>query len=252
MGVTEGPHKLISSDNIIPDASILQNRMYRDEIITSIDELRIKLASRKVDKKGIQNNLKLMKMRKEAVANEDLEIVERELGEITMDIENPTHRLQKSVQVIVTIYTVATLIAFGFLTSSASIMLPSFNIPYSVLLMGLIGSLVSMYVKLHNIGTLEPSECYLTAWFIINPPIAVVMAGIFFGIVQMFLPIIPMDLIDESWPFWILAWIVGLNNWVFIFEKISGIASKNSLYYRRYSGDIPGDQQGIARTLKGA
>lgn len=230
MAVTEGPHKLISSDRekTIQENTMSNSRMYRDEIIKNIDELRRKLASRKVDKKGIQNNLKLMKMREEAVASDDLDIVERELSEITMDIENPTHRMQKSVSIIVTLYTVGTLIAFLFLTSSASIMLPSFNIPYSVLLMGLIGSLVSMYVKLHNIGKLEPTNYDLTVWFIINPPIAVVMAGIFFGIVQMFLPIIPMDLIDESWPFWILAWIVGLNNWVFIFERVSGFAGKST------------------------
>jgi hypothetical protein len=230
MAVPEGPHKLIHSDRdrMSPDSYISNNRVYREEIIKGIDVLRKKLDLQKVNKKGILYNLKLMKMREEAISCDDLDMVEKELGEITMDIENPTHRMKKSISIIVTLYTLVALISFLFLTSSASIMLPSFNIPYSVLLMGLIGSLVSMYVKLHNIGGLKPSSYDLTVWFIINPPIAVVMAGIFFGIVQMFLPIIPMDLIDESWPYWILAWIVGLNNWVFIFEKISSLVGKTN------------------------
>lgn len=230
MAVPEGPHKLISSDHqrTGPGSYMSDTRVYREEIIKNIDMLRDKLAVQKVNKKGLLYNLKLMKMREEAISSDDLDMVEKELGEMTMDIENPTHRMKKSVSIIVTLYTFVALISFLFLTTSASIMLPSFNIPYSVLLMGLIGSLVSMYVKLHNIGSLEPSNYDLKVWFIINPPIAVVMAGIFFGIVQMFLPIIPVDLIDESWPNWILAWIVGMNNWVFIFEKISSLVGNTT------------------------
>ncbi len=230
MAVPEGPHKLIHSDRdrINPDSYISNSRAYRDEIIKNIDIIRKKLDLQKANKKGILYNLRLMKMREEANSSDDLDMVEKELGEITMDIENPTHRMKKSISIIVSLYTLVALLSFLFLTSSASIMLPSFNIPYSVLLMGLIGSLVSMYVKLHNLGGIKPSSYHLTVWFIINPPIAVVMAGIFFGIVQMFLPIIPMDLIDESWPYWILAWIVGLNNWVFIFEKTSGLVGNTN------------------------
>jgi len=31
-----------------------------------------------------------------------------------------------------------------------------------------------------------------------------------------------------SWPFWILAWVVGLINWVSFYEKIAGIGKKQT------------------------
>jgi hypothetical protein len=86
--------------------------------------------------------------------------------------------------------------------------------------MGLIGSLVSMYIKLPNIRVREPLSYDSTVWFIISPPVAVIMAGIFFGIVQVILPLIQVELSDESWFFWILAWMVGFVNWVFLYERL--------------------------------
>jgi len=210
-----------SVSRFMPDSSL-----YRKEIIKNVDELRRKLNEQKTDRRSIQNQLKLLKMREDAAGNGNLSTIEKELWAMAADIEDPAFRMKQSISIIVSIYTLTALIGFFFLTSSSSFMLPSFNIPYSVLLMGLIGSLVSMYVKLHNIRKTKPTPSDLTVWFIINPPIAVVMAGIFFGIVQMFVPIIPFELIDESWPFWILAWIVGLNNWVFLFERLSHLAIK--------------------------
>jgi hypothetical protein len=88
--------------------------------------------------------------------------------------------------------------------------------------MGLVGCLVSLYVKLPNIRVREPLSHDSTIWFLISPPVAVIMAGIVFGIVQIFLPVIQVNLSDESWFFWILAWVVGFINWVYIYEKISG------------------------------
>ncbi len=202
------------------------NSSYRKEIVKNIDELGRKLNDQKADRRSIQNRLKLLKMREDATGNGDLLTIEQELWAMAAEIEDPAFRMQHSISIIVSLYTMVALIGFFFLTSSSSIMLPSFNIPYSVLLMGLIGSLVSMYVKLHNIRKTKEVSSDSTVWFIINPPIAVVMAGIFFGVVQMFVPIMPFELIDESWPFWILAWIVGLNNWVYLFEQLSRTAIK--------------------------
>ena len=85
-----------------------------------------------------------------------------------------------------------------------------------------IGNLVSMYIKLPNIRIREPLSYDSTIWFIISPPVAVIMAGIAFGIVQIFLPVIQVELSDESWFFWVMAWVVGFVNWVYIYEKISG------------------------------
>ncbi len=203
------------------------NTIYRKEILKNVDDLSRKINNQKADRRSIQNQLKLSKLREGATGNENLSMIEKELWAMAAEIEDPAFRMQHSISIIVTVYTLTALIGFFFLTSSSSIMLPSFNIPYSVLLMGLIGSLVSMYVKLHNFRKTEPATSDSIVWFIINPPIAVVMAGIFFGVVQMFVPIIPFELIDESWPFWILAWIVGLNNWVFLFEKLSRLKIQN-------------------------
>jgi hypothetical protein len=68
---------------------------------------------------------------------------------------------------------------------------------------------------------------------LISPPVAVVMAGIVFGFVQIFLPVLQVRLSDESWFFWILAWIVGFINWVFIYEKISGGLKKRAAEFKR-------------------
>ena len=114
------------------------------------------------------------------------------------------------------------LISFLVFTFTNAIILPSFNIPYSVLLMGLIGNLVSMYVKLPNIRIREPLSYDSTIWFVISPPVAIIMAGLAFGLVQIVLPVIQVELSDESWFFWVLAFFVGFINWVYLYEKVSG------------------------------
>ncbi len=224
----EVENTFISSDQEHENVSrfIPENSLYRKEIIKHIEELKRKLYNQKPNRRSIQNQLKLLQMKEEAAGNGNLTTIEKELWTLAVEIEDPVFKMLNSIAIIVFLYTLAALIGFFGLTSSSSIMLPSFNIPYSVLLMGLIGSLVSMYVKLYNIRKMKPESSDSTVWFIINPPIAVVMAGIFFGIVQMFVPVIPFEMIDESWPFWILAWIVGLNNWVFMFERFSSLAIK--------------------------
>ena len=136
--------------------------------------------------------------------------------------------MQRNIALIVIAYTALAFASFLALNIFNRIMLPSFNIPYSVLLMGLVGSLVSMYVKLPNLRVSEPLSYDQTIWFIINPPISVIMAGICFGLIQIFLPMLPLALTDESWPFWILAWVVGLNNWVHFYEKLIGKRRRQS------------------------
>jgi hypothetical protein len=46
------------------------------------------------------------------------------------------------------------------------------------------------------------------------------MAGISFGIVQIFLDVFQINLSDESWLILILAWIVGFVNWVYLYERL--------------------------------
>jgi uncharacterized membrane protein len=58
------------------------------------------------------------------------------------------------------------------------------------------------------------------------------MAGIFFGIAQIFIPVGQIDFSAESWLFWIIAWIVGLINWVYFYERLSN-GVKSSVLMRR-------------------
>jgi uncharacterized membrane protein len=110
--------------------------------------------------------------------------------------------------------------------------------------MGLIGSLVSMYVKLPNSRAREEISYDSTLWFIISPPVAVIMAGICFGIVQIFLPMFEINFSDESWFFWILAWVVGFVNWVYLYESLSNGLKKKSIK----SGKLKNENIQIVKT----
>jgi len=229
MSEAKGQQVILSKDGgRIGDLSVPASAEYREEIINTIDDYRYKIQNQRMDRTRIKNRLKLLKMRDEAMDGTDLTGIEKALWEMAVDIEEPTFRMQRNIAFIVIGYTLFAFASFLALNIFNRIMLPSFNIPYSVLLMGLIGSLVSMYVKLPNLRVSEPLSYDQTVWFIINPPIAVIMAGIFFGLIQIFLPLLPMALADESWPFWILAWVVGLNNWVHFYEKLIGSKRRKS------------------------
>ena len=210
------------------DMTVACSAEYREEIISTIDDYRYKIQNQRMDRTRIKNRLKLLKMRDEAMESSDLTSIEKVLWEMAVDIEEPTFRMQRNIAFIVVGYSLLAFASFLALIYYNRIMLPSFNIPYSVLLMGLIGSLVSMYVKLPNLRVSEPLSYDQTVWFIINPPIAVIMAGVCFGLIQILLPLLPWSLADESWPFWILAWVVGLNNWVHFYEKLIGKRRRTS------------------------
>jgi hypothetical protein len=194
---------------------------YRQEIIQTIDKYRKKIENQRIDRQRIKNHLKLLQMREKVYENGNLSKIEQELSAMWTDIEEPSLRMQRNVSIVIFLYTLIALISFILLAITDAIMLPSFNIPYSVLLMGLVGCLVSMYVKLPNIRIRQPLSYDPIVWFIISPPVAVIMAGIFFGIVQIFLAVIQIDLYDESWLFWILAWVVGFVNWVYFYERLN-------------------------------
>jgi hypothetical protein len=217
-----------SNQPMIPRTSIQDSQTYREEISLTIDSLRDQLADRTIDKRTIENNLNLMRMKEEAKVIEDISRVEKQLWSIAVNIQDPTFNKQRIIISIVIFYTLLTFAGFLTLTFSDRVLLPGFNIPYSVLLMGLVGSLVSLFARLNRVRKSRSIERGLAAWFITNPPIAVIMSGIFFGLVQIMLPVFEIQLLDESWPFWILAWLVGLNNWVYLFEKFSALGDKDA------------------------
>jgi curved DNA-binding protein CbpA len=228
-----GKDIILSSDgDQVPDVPSTVTSAYRQDIIQTIDQYKEKIENQKMDRKRIINRLKLLQMRKNVYENENLAEVEHELLEMSVDIEAPSLRMQRSISIVVFFYTLLALIGFVALAITDAIILPGFNIPYSVLLMGLVGCLVSMYVKLPNIRIRQPLSYDPTVWFIISPIVAVIMAGIFFGIAQIFIPADQIDLSDESWIFWIIAWIVGLINWVYFYERLSN-GVKGSVLTRR-------------------
>ena len=202
---------------------------YRREIIQIIDRYADKLKSRRIGKNIIKNRLRLMHLREVAYHSDNLPDLEKELWTMAVDIEEPGLRVQRNISVVIIVYTLSALLSFITLTATDAIMLPSFNIPYSVLLMGLVGCLVSMFVKLPSIRIRETLTHESIVWFIISPPVAIIMSGICFGIVQIFLPLFEVEVSDESWFFWILAWCIGFVNWVYLYEKLSGgIKSKTA------------------------
>lgn len=213
---------------MVASTAIQGSEAYREEIRETIDDLRAQLVGRAVDKATIENNLNLMRMKEEVRVVEDVARLERQLWTIAVAIQDPSLRKQRTIVSIVIIYTLLTFGGFLALTFSDTVLLPSFNIPYSVLLMGLVGSLVSLYARMSRLKKRNSVEKDQTVWFIINPPIAVVMAGISFGIAQILLPMFEVQVLDESWPFWLLAWLVGLNNWVYLFEKFSAFGDRSA------------------------
>jgi hypothetical protein len=227
----EGREVIISDSSSAPDVICTETSAYRNEIIQTIDRFRDKLRDQRMDKNKIKNRLKLLQMKERVYESDNLPEIEKELWEMAVDIEEPTLRMQRNISIVISLYTLLAFVSFIVLTITDAIMLPSFNIPYSVLLMGLIGSLVSMYIKLPNIRVREPLSYDSTVWFIISPPVAVIMAGIFFGLVQVFLPFIQVELSDESWFFWILAWMVGFVNWVFLYERLGSGLKKGGVRY---------------------
>ncbi len=205
----------------------MENSTRRNKMIKMIDDFYDSLNDQRMVKNKIKNRFKLLQMKERIYEAENLPEIEKELGEMAGDMEDPTFRMQHCISFVIIIYTFLSFAGFIAINISDMIMLPNFNIPYSVLLMGLIGSLVSMYIKLPKVFVKELLSYEFTVWFIISPPVAIIMAGIFFGIVQIFLPVLQVELSDESWVFWILAWVVGLINWVFLYEWLSNGLKKS-------------------------
>jgi hypothetical protein len=204
----------------IPDVSSNVRFAYRHEIIQTIDNYSRKIKNERIDRQGIKNLLKLLQMREVVYESGDLSEIEQELLTMSGDIEEPSSRMQRNVSIVIFSYTLIALASFILINIADAVMLHSFNIPYTVLLMGLVGCLVRMYLKLPSIRIRQTLRYNPIVWFIISPPIAVIMAAIFFGIVKTFLHLIQVDLYDESWLFWIQAWVVGFVNWVHFFSKI--------------------------------
>ncbi len=216
--------KFVNADNLanpISDAPDTIKSACRHEIIQAIDKYRKKIIKHRTDRQGIINLLKLLQMRQKLYESGNLSEIEEELLAISSDIEASFVRMQRNVYIVIVSYTLIALISFILLRITDAIMLHSFNIPYTVLLMGLVGCLLSMYVKLPNIRTRQPLSYDPTVWCIVSPPVAVIMSGIFFGMVQIILSVIQVELYDESWLFWIQAWIVGFVNWVYMYERLS-------------------------------
>jgi len=171
---------------------------YSLELIQTIDEYRNKLKVQRIDRRKIHNRLRLLQMREQIVKNGKPSEIEKELRSMSVDIEAPDLRMRRQISIVIVSYTFFVVASFVLLTVTDRIMLPGFNIPYSVLLMGLVGSLVSMFVKLPNIRVRQPLSYDVTIWFVINPLVAMVMAGIFFGIAQIFMQLFLFQLMDES------------------------------------------------------
>ena len=195
---------------------------YRQEMMQTIEHCRKNIEIHKFDKQGIRNHFRFSQIKRQFHEKGDLSEIEPELQAMLADIEESSLRIRRNISFIILLYTLIAMVSFVLLTSTNAFMLPSFNIPYSILLMGLIGCIASMYLKLPNIRSEQPLRYDLTIWFIICPPVAVILAGISYGVLQIFLPLIPIELPDDSWVFLILAFFVGFVNWIYFYESLKG------------------------------
>ena len=222
MSENKGRDVMLSSDsNQMPDVFSADTAAHRKEVIQAIDDYTEKLNSRKLGRNGIKSRLKLLQMRDRVNNGDSLHAIEKQLWEMAIDIEEPSLRIQRNVSGVIILYTLFALTTFMLIIFTDAIILPSFNIPYSVLMMGLLGCLVSMYVKLPNIRARKPVSYDSILWFVISPPVAVIMAGIVFGVIQILLPLFQVSISDESWFIWIMAWLVGFVNWISLYDRLS-------------------------------
>ena len=217
---------------LVTEAFEDQDSSYRREIIQIIDRYSEKLKNERAGKNSIKSRLRLMHMKEVAYQSENLPDLEKELWTMAVDIEEPSLRMQRNISAVILLYALFALLSFIVLTATDAIMLPSFNIPYSVLLMGLVGCLVSMFVKLPSTRIRKTLNHDSILWYIISPPVAVIMSGICFGIVQIFLPVLDVEASDESWFFWILAWCIGFINWIYLYEWLSGGLKKKTTEHK--------------------
>ena len=196
------------------------NDAYRQEIVRTIDSCRKDAEQMPTDKLGVINRLKFLRLKEKVDHTKDLSALEPELLKMLADMEDSNLRRRNIISAIIVSYTLLAILSFLVLTVTNAIMLPSFNIPYSILWMGLIGCVVSMWLRLPNIRAEQSLPYDMTIWFIICPPIAVIAAGIFFGLAQLLLSLFDLDVSDESWLFWILAFGVGFVNWIHFYERV--------------------------------
>ena len=216
-----GPGKTSSNVNLLFSRATSGSREARlQQVVQVIDSYIEKLKACRMDRFCISKRLKLMQMRERAIGGENLAVIEKDLWAMAADIENPSLRIQRNVMIVTALYTLIAVSSFSLLAITEAILIPNFNIPYSILMMGLLGSLSSMYIILPNFQSRKTVSDTTTLIFIIKPPIAVIMAGLFFGLIQLLLPLaqkllpfVPINLSDESWFYWVMAWCVGFINW---------------------------------------
>lgn len=231
----------MESNNPVKLLQDIATSAYREDLVRTLVEFREKLEGKSLTHQQLKIKYKVLRALDLAYKNENLPKVEKLIRSTTSFFAEPTHLVQFRISMVIVVYTILTVIGFTMLTMSESIMLPSFNIPYSVLLMGMIGCLVSMYVKLPRVKNEDQLRPDAAVWFIISPPISIIMAGLFFGLCQIVLNLATADITSEYWYYWILAWIVGFINWVSVYEKTNwgvGAVKQGTTIREKVADDI--------------
>ena len=192
------------------------------ELIDTIDYYADKIELQKFSRQDIRNRLKFLRIQEKIHDKGSLAEVGAELQEMLADIETTSLRTRRNIFFIILSYTLLSIAGFVLLSITNAFMLPGFNVPYTVLFMGLVGCIASMYLKLPNIRAEKPLQYDPTIWFIICPLIAVVVAGISYGVLQMLISFIGFSLSEDAWLFRVLAFFVGFINWVYIYDRLTG------------------------------
>jgi|GEM_PF-3455203 len=211
---------------------------YWSEMIHAIDNYGKKFDHQKLGRQEIQNHLKFLHIQEKVHKKKDLSEIGPELQTMLTHIEKSSLRMRRNISAIILLYTVFAITSFVILAITNAFMLPAFNIPYSILLMGLVGCIASMYIKLPNIRSGKPLRYDPIIWFIICPLIAVILAGISYGVLQMFISFIPIEQSDDSWLFRIVAFLIGFVNWVYIYDWLRGEPANRDYHKRNHQSKI--------------
>ena len=192
------------------------------ELIETIDNYADKIEMQNFSRQDIRNRLKFIRIQEKIHDQGSLAEVGSELQEMLTDIETTSIRKRRNIFFIILSYTLLSIAGFVLLTITNAFMLPGFNVPYTVLFMGLAGCIASMYLKLPNIRAEKPLRYDPTIWFIICPLVAVILAAISYGILQILISFVGFSLSEDAWLFRVLAFIVGFINWVYIYDRLTG------------------------------
>ncbi|MGB1288088.1 MAG: hypothetical protein ACPG7F_16240 [Aggregatilineales bacterium] len=124
-------------------------------------------------------------------------------------------RTMRLIPAIIFLYSI--LMVIILLQSDADYTLPLFQIPLSVLGAGLVGGVTAQYYRYRTVTPSRLTDNDIV-WFFTKPLIALLMAGLAYGMIQAGFFVFQEGTTASNltlWPIWIIAALVGFSDWFF-------------------------------------